>query len=78
MSDQTTALSIHVFKPQQTFSDQRFPNALSLILRQHRNGSKAVPVPDAVRNRHGRKSNMPYDTSFHFRDERYREGVGRT
>ena len=49
---------------------------LPLVLRQHRNRSKAVPVPGAVRNGHGRKRNMAYQTTIDLGDERNREGLG--
>jgi hypothetical protein len=43
---------------------QGFTNALPLVRRQHRNKSKAVPVPSAIRNGQRGESNMPYHAAM--------------
>ena len=76
MSDETTSFGIQGFQPQQSLQYQGLADPPSLMLRQNRNRPKSVPVPGAIRNRHGREGIMSYHTAIQFRDQRRFEGFG--
>jgi hypothetical protein len=72
MSYETTAARMHVPQLCQSFADQGFANALTLVFRQNRNRSKSVPVLRAVRNDDGRERNVPNYSAICLCDKGYR------
>lgn len=75
--DNAASRSIQVLQSKQSFPDQGRANPLPLMRWQHRNGSQSVPVGCTIGNGHGGKRQMPNHAAIQFRDQRYREGLGR-
>ena len=69
VAHETTSLSIPILQIKKPFLDQRFPDTLPLVRRQHRNGSQSIPVRGTVGNGHGRESYLAYHSAICFRDE---------